>query len=1586
MKKKIILLILIIILIFNIKTYTHAGDAIVGVDCMGAYISTQLYFYIPEFGLDCNKPWCLSSELIYVIPHGEILFGNCTSQEFGCDADLSCNDVTCDGKRAGKPSRTVTKYIKKCPGVYDVYFGWSSYIYSSGAIICCPDVGDLPLFERKPFGSFTIPPFNPTLEIKASSNIVYKNSHISIQVFAKCGNKDITNEQELAWGWIVEQDGMSEFVGSGPIPPKICIPVIFNAYDGVKQKPGKFRIKATLHYCSTVKEVSQEFIWVESTPVLIPLPTPTCLITTNNPIFIQSGEKYDESYDVKLKNPGYDLVFYRIYRSSWVGANYQGSIGNMGDGWRTNYDYTIMEKTQFLKRYFSEYGVWHEIPQPIDNMGYNNLTAGEDPPPGSPVPEEPRGFMSGGQKVYPEKLLYLKFPNGAINTFRAEFIREEPSGELIYSDEFTIPGHNWKVIKQNDSVRTYKLIKDNQVMYFDHQGRLTAIKDLGDKGVTLTYNASNTIVTDNYGRQIIINKNAEGMIDYINTPAGLINYNHQYGLLLTADRPGMEDAEYFYGWKSRLIYSKKDLLKEGWEKSIEYRIAWIGSGYKYYEENFGNYFGPILTNIQYNNTIVTDKDGRRTYYFNSFGLVSSIAWANGVETREYNNYGQLVRARYKNGTEEVYCYDTNNRLYRVQTTWSDPLAGIRTKNEYYEYDTNNNLRKYRLENPGGVDVIMEYIYDSNGRITHILQGAQDISYTYYANGNIRTIHDGERMSKTYTYDIYGNVTQIRNNATGGVETFTYYNGGIDGKLWTHTGEDGITRTYTYDTNFPSKIKTIQITGADGSETITYTYNQNGDIIQMSDSMGVISYTYGENYNGWNVPLLKTETNRVGLIKTYYYDNFARIKMITDNAGGSRTYLYDESGNIKGITDGRGKTTYYYYDNMGNRISVVDRNSKITQYTYDGLSRLRKIKDANNAETEYDYDNAGNRVYIKDANGNETRYEYDGKNQMKKETFDDGSYIRYTYSVAGDLKKREVYNADGSLQKTQSFSYDNGHRLLNDGIYTYTYGASGCSCANRVETVTDLRGVTSYEYDFKGRVKKATYPDGTIVESIYNESAKTRTVKMDGNILFVLNLDGEGRATAVAENIGAGESREWIIQRDYTGRITQMQYPNKDKSITDYDVEGRITKHRNYYKTHLINKFEYTLDNEGNKKVEKTNIGMRSYGYDNIYQLTSATYERSQSFSWVYDPAGNRISSAEWQMPNAVYTTNNLNQYTSVNGVNYSYDSDGNLLSDGTKTMSWDIRNRLTQVIKDGKTVSYKYDHNDLRVVKTLNLEPSTLNETRYYYDGSLLLAEKDGDGRVQKVYVNDGDGILGFVRYIYNDVGTFSHYQRLYYLYDSLGSVSYITGENGLPLQNYTYTPYGSTLNVERDALNGLRFVGRYGGYKDDDSGLTYFWHRWYDEEDGRWVSRDPVGVCGGNNLYSHTQNNPLNKLDWDGKFILPATVVTVTMAGLYAYQIYGNYCGGGWTGGKITLFGLNRPNFNIEPIDDLDTCCKQHDKDWYDCEEANKCNPNKNIRIQECKRIKNNDFCSCLKSVVAASGTHKDDYLNMAKDWFKCK
>ena len=208
----------------------------------------------------------------------------------------------------------------------------------------------------------------------------------------------------------------------------------------------------------------------------------------------------------------------------------------------------------------------------------------------------------------------------------------------------------------------------------------------------------------------------------------------------------------------------------------------------------------------------------------------------------------------------------------------------------------------------------------------------------------------------------------------------------------------------------------------------------------------------------------------------------------------------------------------------------------------------------------------------------------------------------------------------------------------------------------------------------------------------------------------------------------------------------------------------------------------------------------------------------------------------------------------------------------------------------------------------------------------------------------DGEGIVGMVRYLYNE-GAFSHYQHLYYLYDTLGSVAQVTAENGLALQEYLYTPYGEAYNTAADSVNGLRFVGRYGGYTDDDTRLTYFWHRWYDSADGRWVSRDPIegivnrhscskrafGIVNISNSYHYVSNNPRRWRDDVGLMGEDADAgsnnanVRGNIDGRGIEARY-NYCGKNYSNGQMHISWRDENSFEKDALNPTDACCKGHD------------------------------------------------------------
>jgi RHS repeat-associated protein len=50
--------------------------------------------------------------------------------------------------------------------------------------------------------------------------------------------------------------------------------------------------------------------------------------------------------------------------------------------------------------------------------------------------------------------------------------------------------------------------------------------------------------------------------------------------------------------------------------------------------------------------------------------------------------------------------------------------------------------------------------------------------------------------------------------------------------------------------------------------------------------------------------------------------------------------------------------------------------------------------------------------------------------------------------------------------------------------------------------------------------------------------------------------------------------------------------------------------------------------------------------------------------------------------------------------------------------------------------------------------------------------------------------------------------------------------------------------------------------YRDEEMGMLYYGFRYYNPETGRWLSRDPIGERGGENLYALVGNNPVFWID----------------------------------------------------------------------------------------------------------------------------
>jgi RHS repeat-associated protein len=96
--------------------------------------------------------------------------------------------------------------------------------------------------------------------------------------------------------------------------------------------------------------------------------------------------------------------------------------------------------------------------------------------------------------------------------------------------------------------------------------------------------------------------------------------------------------------------------------------------------------------------------------------------------------------------------------------------------------------------------------------------------------------------------------------------------------------------------------------------------------------------------------------------------------------------------------------------------------------------------------------------------------------------------------------------------------------------------------------------------------------------------------------------------------------------------------------------------------------------------------------------------------------------------------------------------------------------------------------------------------------------------------------------------------QKVYYFHtDQIGTPLELTDSEGEIVWQATYRSWGE---IEQLTVNGveqnLRFQGQ---YFDRETALHYNTFRYYDPALGRFVTQDPVGLFGGDNLYQYAKN-----------------------------------------------------------------------------------------------------------------------------------
>jgi RHS repeat-associated protein len=294
------------------------------------------------------------------------------------------------------------------------------------------------------------------------------------------------------------------------------------------------------------------------------------------------------------------------------------------------------------------------------------------------------------------------------------------------------------------------------------------------------------------------------------------------------------------------------------------------------------------------------------------------------------------------------------------------------------------------------------------------------------------------------------------------------------------------------------------------------------------------------------------------------------------------------------------------------------------------------------------------------------------------------------------------------------------------------------------------------------------------------------------------------------------------------------------------------------------------------------------GYDAASQLTALTYEVGAAtlgtVTYTYDLAGHRTQVggmwARTTLPPAIPTAtyDAANRLTQWGAATLSYDFNGNLTADGTRTYTWNPRDQLQSLTG----ASFQYDalgRRARRVVGTTTRE--------FVYDGLNLVQEKQGN----QVKANVVAGLALDEVFTRLEGNTARHL-----LPDALGSILALTDANGVVQTAYTYAPFGATTSTGQSNTNPFRFTGR----EDDGTGLYYYRARYYHPQLGRFVSEDPIGFGGGDwNLYAYVRNNPVCCRDPLGLWYFDVNVSVSLGLGVTGGVLFNNtgfypYFGGG--------------------------------------------------------------------------------------------
>jgi len=854
-------------------------------------------------------------------------------------------------------------------------------------------------------------------------------------------------------------------------------------------------------------------------------------------------------------------------------------------------------------------------------------------------------------------------------------------------------------------------------------------------------------------------------------------------------------------------------------------------------------------------TYVTDALGHATRYY-------------------YDIAGYTYRIVRPDGREEwFYRDDAKNIVRHIDADGTS---------EHHKYDAHGNLLTHTRADGSQV----HFEYDGQHRLTGIRDGEGGIwRRDYNAQGHLVEEIDPRGNKTEYAYDKAGQPVEVT-DAKGGVTKLVYTS---DGQLAGVTDCSGHSSQWEYD----DRKRMVRSIDAAGNVT-RYRYTPL--------SSETLAQAHSEGSDSGNHP---------GQLEAVFHPD-----------GSEEQLRHDAEGRLLAHTDALARTTAYRYTAAGLIAKRIDALGHGLHYQWDALGRLSALENENGSVYRFRYDPVGRLLQEQGFDGKTTEYRYNEASGVLAETVEAGVTTRLDFDPMGRLVQRRAtapgqpeqietltYNANGQLTEAQ-----NEHARLQ-----WFYDAAG----NLVREHQHYQGqfhpdkrtaVWHHRYDeLNGRIG-TTRPDGHRIDWLTYGAGHVHGLLLDGQDLVSFERDAVYQETSRTQANGLMQT----MQYDAAGRLIEQQlgaiaqlgrkdrpfYPDAYRPDVQVGMQAAIRRC-------------YRYDPSGQlTSLEDSRRGHIDYRYDPVGRLLAANSAMGHE-TFAFDPAGN-IQAADSSRPAPITSRaplpklldNLLKEYA---GVSYRYDERGNLVEsvkDGKRSeYEWDAFNRMTRATTWHGVTTFAYDPLGRRIAKhSRAMEGDTLREkirTVYGWDGDTLALESSvhqgftgGTRTIHYVYErgsfvplvqatrsqalelapttdikalmvgNAGKYDLALDP-LWNgeseqEAEPFSKDEIVFYQCDHLGTPQELTDYEGKVAWSAQYKAWGQAKEAIREAAykagirNPIRFQGQ---YLDEETGLHYNRHRYYDPDMARYLTQDPIGLLGGINIYAYAPN-PVGWLD----------------------------------------------------------------------------------------------------------------------------